>query len=261
MTDWNKQTVSGLIYWNDAGALYQPGRMYQLPRKTEVAEVYLRLCKELAHPSVMETAKLSKVSWAYANLVVTELKAIGMTVDPELLQRKKLNVLGPGQTLTTVHEMFILALRTVDPARLVYSYVQELITHFGKSVSYQCISDWFRKRWDFDGNLKKANLVLLDKWKLENKVRYYEFVQKLRIFKDHSRFNFLDEKHVWNRDVYAKKVQKDPLTGKLPCIHVSGDFRKSYNIMAIISSNLQKPHRSTIQLAKKTVRQKPSWAF
>jgi hypothetical protein len=82
MTDWNKQTIGGLIYRNDAGGLYQPRRMYQLPRKTEVAEVYLHLCEEQARPSVNETARLSKVSWAYANLVVPELKAIGITVDP-----------------------------------------------------------------------------------------------------------------------------------------------------------------------------------
>jgi hypothetical protein len=132
------------------------------------------------------------VSWAYANLVVTELKAIGITVDHELLRRKKLNLLGPGQTLNAVYEMFLLALRTVDPARPLYSYVQELDTNFGKSVSYQYVlANWFRKRWDFDGNLKKANLVPLDKWKLENKVRYYEFVQKLQIYKDHSNLTFL----------------------------------------------------------------------
>jgi transposase len=64
----------------------------------------------------------------------------------------------------------------------------------------------------------------------------------MRIFKDHSKYNFLDKKHVWNKDVYAKKVRKDPLTGKLPCIHVSRDFRKSYNIMAIISPNPAKAH-------------------
>jgi hypothetical protein len=151
-------------------------------------------------------------------------------------------VLGPGQTLNTVHEMFLLALRTVDPAQPLYSYVQVLDTHFGKLVSYQCIADWFRKRWDFDGNLKKANLVPLDKWKLENKVLYYEFVQKLCIYKNHSKFNFLDEKHVWNRDIYNRKIRKDPLTGKLRCIHVSGDFRDSYSIMAIILPNPQKPY-------------------
>ncbi len=224
--------------------------MYQLPRKTEVAEVYLELCQEQAHPSVNLIAKLSKVSWGFANLVVTELKAIGAVSDPELKRRQKNHELGPGQKLGVIHEMFLLSLRTLDPARPLYSYVQELERHFNKSVSYQCVADWFNKRWDHKGNLKKANLVPLDKWKLENKLRYYEFVQKMRIFSDHSKYNFLDEKHVWNKDVYAKKVRKDPLTGKLPCIHVSGDFRESYNIMALISSNPQKAYPMDYTIGK-----------
>jgi hypothetical protein len=116
MMDWNKQTVSGLIYRNNTGGLYQPRRMYKLLRKTKGAKVYLQLCEEQARPSVSKTARISKVGWAYANLVVTELKAIGIIVDPELLRRKKLNVHGPGQTLNTVHEMFLLALRTASPA-------------------------------------------------------------------------------------------------------------------------------------------------
>jgi hypothetical protein len=69
MTHQNKQTVSGLLYTHDNGGLYQPpGRMYQLPWKTEVAKVYLELCEEQAHPSVNVTAKLSKVSWGFALL-------------------------------------------------------------------------------------------------------------------------------------------------------------------------------------------------
>jgi hypothetical protein len=48
---------------------------------------------------------------------------------------------------------------------------------FNKSVSYQCVADWFHKRWDHEGTLKKANLISLDKWKIENKLRYYKFVQ------------------------------------------------------------------------------------
>jgi hypothetical protein len=37
--------------------------MYQLPKKSEVAEVYLQLCEEKAHPSIAETARLSRVGW------------------------------------------------------------------------------------------------------------------------------------------------------------------------------------------------------
>jgi hypothetical protein len=145
--------------------------------------------------------------------------------------------------------MFLLSLRTLDLAQRLYSYIQELERHFNKAVSYQCVADWFHKCWDHEGNLKKANLVPLDNWKIENKLWYYEFVQKMRIFNDHYKYNFLDEKHVWKKDVYAKKFRKDPLTGKLPCIHVSGDFRKSYNIMAIIP-NPQKVHPMDYTIGK-----------
>jgi transposase len=240
----NKQTVSGLVWVNENGGFFQPGRMYQLPKKTEVARIYLDLL-ELRYPlrpTVNETAIYSKVSWGFANMVIVELKALGAVMDPEVIRKKKDNVVGPGQKLSTVHEMFLLSLRTLDPSRPLYSYVNELNTHFGKLVSYQSVSDWFDKRWDHQGNLLRANLVPLDKWKTINKIRYYEFVQKLRIYSDHSKFNFIDEKHIYNKDMYPTKVRRDPLDGKLPGIHVSGNFREAYNIMAIISPNPDKPH-------------------
>jgi hypothetical protein len=165
MAKGDKATVSGYLATNEHGSLYQPGRMYQLPRKTKVAEVYLALCEEQAPPSINVTARLSKVSWGFANLVITELKSIGAVLDPELRRRKRKSVVGPGQKLGVVHEMFLLSLRTLGPARPLYSYVQELEWHFNKSISYQCVADWFHKRWDHEGNLKKANLVPLDKWK------------------------------------------------------------------------------------------------
>ena len=243
MSNRRYQTANGLVFRNENGGLFQPGRMYQLPRKTEVAEVFLWLCEDAfpQRPTVNETAKLSKVSWGFANQVIIELKALGAVLDPETIRNEKNHVLGPGQKLSTVHEMFLLCLRTLLPARPLYNYVQELERHFGKCVSHQCIADWFNKRWDHQGNLLKTNLVPLDKWKPANKARYYDFVQKLRLYNDHSKYNFIDEKHIYNKDCYPLRVRRDPLSGKLPCIHVSGDFRDAYNIMAVISPNPDKP--------------------
>jgi hypothetical protein len=147
--------------------------MYQLPKKTEVAKTYFALLVDHYSllPMINETAKeQSNASWGFANMVITKLKALGAFVDPEVLPQKKDNVIGPGQKLSTVHEMFLLGLRTLDPTRPLYSYIQELNTSFGKLVSYQSISDWFEKHWDYKGNLKRANLVPLDKWKPRNKV-------------------------------------------------------------------------------------------
>jgi hypothetical protein len=76
-----------LVYRNENSGLFQPGRMYQLPRKTEVTKVYLWLCKGKYPqcPTVNEMAKLSKVSWGFANQVIMELRALGAVVNPETI--------------------------------------------------------------------------------------------------------------------------------------------------------------------------------
>jgi hypothetical protein len=69
-----KQTVTGLAWVNDNAGFFQPGRMYQLLRKTEVVEMYLDLLEEcyLLHPTVNEMAIYSKVSWGFANQFITK---------------------------------------------------------------------------------------------------------------------------------------------------------------------------------------------
>jgi hypothetical protein len=61
------------------------------------------------------------------------------------------------------------------------------------------------------------------------------------LYDDHSKYNFIKEKHIYNKDCYPLKVQRYPLSGKLSCIYVSGDFRDAYNNIAIISPNHDKP--------------------
>jgi hypothetical protein len=56
----------------------------------------------------------------------------------------------------------------------------------------------------------------------------------------HHMFCFLDEKYLANKDASATKGRVDPLTGRLDCILVSGDFRETYNLMAVISANPDK---------------------
>jgi hypothetical protein len=75
-------------------------------------------------------------------------------MDTKVLRQKKDNVIQPRQKLSAIREMFLLGLRTLDPACPLYSYVRELNRHFDLLVSYQSISDWFKKWWDLKGNLK-----------------------------------------------------------------------------------------------------------
>jgi hypothetical protein len=104
---------------------------------------------------------------------------------------------------------FYWVLRTLDPTHPLYYYVQqELNKHFGKLVSYQSISDWLEKCWDHRGNLLWANLVPL---KPRKKEHYFNFVQKLHIYSDHLKFNFIDENTSTTRMCTQQKSDKIPL--------------------------------------------------
>jgi hypothetical protein len=74
-------------------------------------------------------------------------------------------------------------------------------------------------------------------------------------------YNFIDEKHIYNKDCYPLKVRRDPLSGKLPSIHVSSDLCDAYNIMAIILPNPDKPAPIDYTIAVENVHLRHSWAF
>jgi hypothetical protein len=59
---------------------------------------------------------------------------------------------------------------------------------------------------------------------------------------DHTKWNFLNEKHIGNKDALPTKGKADPLTGYIYFIPpVTRNFRESNNIFAIISGNPAKP--------------------
>ena len=63
---------------------------------------------------------------------------------------------------------------------------------------------------------------------------------------------FLDEKHIVNKDALRAKTRKDPLTGKMDHIPVSGDFRETFNLMAIVSLNPTKSKSIEYHIDKNT---------
>ena len=83
-------------------------------------------------------------------------------------------------------------------------------------------------------------LIPVDKFNLRNLSCFKELYEAVTRLPDHTKYNFLDEKHLLNRDVYKAKVRQDPLTGYLPYIKVSGDFRDAFNLFACISTNTEK---------------------
>jgi hypothetical protein len=85
-------------------------------------------------------------------------------------------------------------------------------------------------------------IIPLDKFRPENVLKFAHYRLKVSLFQDHSRWNFLDEKHLVNKDTLPNRVRACPLTGRVPAIPVSGDFREAYNLFAIISTNPDKPY-------------------
>jgi hypothetical protein len=224
---------------NRNGGWYQQGRLYLMPKKIEIFHMYLDLCYEKfpQRPSQRDLATRAKISRGYARKLIIELTNTGSLTDPEVTNsdrirdREKIFYLDPEE------ELFLLALRAEKPARPNTDYVAQLYTWYGTLVSTSFISLWFKTRLPFAGSFRKPNLVPLDKFRQENVIRYIDYKLKCRLLWDHTKFNFLDEKHLVNSDTEKSKQRRCPLTGRNDFISVSGDFRKAYNMIACISAN------------------------
>jgi hypothetical protein len=87
------------------------------------------------------------------------------------------------------------------------------------------ITKWFQKRFNHPGNFRKPNHVPLDKFKTKNLLPCIDFCDIIDKFPDKSIFNFLDEKHIVNKDAMASaKIRADPTTGFMDFTPVSGDL-------------------------------------
>ncbi len=208
-----------------------------MPKKLEISYLYLALCHEKfpERPSQREFAARAKISTYYARKIIIELTNTGSLMDPEVTNSHRIRTKEKVLYLDPAEELFMLALRAEKPARPNTDYVAQLYTFYGTMVSASFISLWFKTRFDHKGSFRKPNLVPLDKFRQENVIRFVEFKLKCKLLFDHSRFCFLDEKHLVNSDTVPKKQRRCPLTGRTDFISVSDDFRQTYNMIACIS--------------------------
>jgi hypothetical protein len=129
------------------------------------------------------------------------------------------------------HELFLLGLRVKNPARSKQDYCNNLLEGFGVSISPSLISNFFLKRFDLVGKFEKIILVPLNKFKVGNQARYFDFMLKVKRLQDHTRRVFFDEKHLVNKDTLPGKVRAIPLTGHVDAIGVGGDFREAFSLL------------------------------
>jgi hypothetical protein len=76
---------------------------------------------------------------------------------------------GVGLDFSVEEEVFLLAL-LIDwcPFRPNTDYVAKLKDYYGRDVLASHISNWFQKRYKYAGTYKVPNLVLIDKWMMQN---------------------------------------------------------------------------------------------
>ena len=244
---------------NAHGGMYVKGQRYSHTRKIEVANAYYNLFySELLDrtPTAKQVGTYAGVSKWYARKVINEINTIGDIIDPDLIhEMNKIHKRQRKYKMSIEHECFILALRKEAPHRENFDYVKQLEEKHGIKICEKTISNFFvyNKSFIHSGKFRVPNKVPIDKFTTPNMIRVYEFRQKMLLFIDFvERMNFLDEKHIVNRDCHPKKVRADPLTGQCPAIFVSGDFRDAFNVFACISASKlkKKPIAYNIQRNK-----------
>jgi hypothetical protein len=229
---------------NNNGGYYEIGAPYDMSKKMEVLSVFLRLQGGdvdfrtfVGKIQVNAVAEEAKVSIGYAHKVIMEYLVSGSIINPKqstkelAVTRREYTKIGPEESI------YLLALRAEDDRQLLVHYQAKLVRATGVLVGTSTIDAFFKSRFEFKGGLRKAPLVPLDKWKEANILAFHQFLFRLAHLPNHMKYHWIDEKHVVNKDAYDDRVRADPLTGRVRCIFVSGNFRQAYNLIGIIRAS------------------------
>jgi hypothetical protein len=172
-----------------------------------------------------------------------EYVVVGSIVSPKQSTRKlEYSKIGPEESI------YLLALQAEDDRQELVHYQAKLVRATGVLVGTSTIDFFFKTRFKYKGCLRKAPLVPLDMWKEENIAAFHKFVATLEHLPNHFKYHWIDEKHVVNSDAYDDRVRADPLTGRVWCIFVSGNFCPAFNLIGIIrGSGAQPPTADALQ--------------
>jgi hypothetical protein len=154
----------------------------------------------------------------------------GTLIDPDTLKQEKPDERVPTFHLSIEEEIFLLSFRAENPTRPNLHCAQDPRDCCGTTVTPQFVGRWFQNQFDHSGRFCQPNLVPNDKFHLKNILQHMGFCLILEKPPDHTRLHWLDEKHAVNKDVKARKVRADPLTGCVPCICVNRDFRHAFDL-------------------------------
>jgi len=227
---------------NTNGGFYIRGKAHSIMKKMHVAEKYIQAKNRgEQRPNHTRIAQQCQVSRGFVSKIETEILSNGQQIlTPEEIRAATDRPCLPGANSLTDLDRFILVLLLEEkPYRLLRNYQQWLLYFTGTNVSTETISRFLKQGLPHKGSLVKPNLIPLDKFKIENEIRAYEFLNVLRTLKTW-KVIFGDEKSLKGEEFYSKRVRRNPVTGMVASILTGADFRNKYSITGFCSINSDK---------------------
>jgi len=179
-----------------------------------------------------------------------EMRVHGRVLSPEEIRANQVRPYGAGSiSLSDVDQFTILRLYYQNPSRTLRSYRDNLVAITGTWVHYTTISRVLLYGFPYKGRLVKPNLIPLDKFKITNQIKAYEYLKAL--FYCHPyKVIFGDEKHLKGEELFCQRVRVDPSTGIAPAVLVDSDFRNTHNLTGFCSINEEKPSPLWVRISK-----------
>lgn len=238
---------------NRFDGFYRRGRAYDEVKKLEVAELYLqRSNNRTIRPNLSDIARACKVDPSFVRKIEGEIFQHGRVLTLDEGRANRDIVRGPGVlTLSNLDQCTLLRLYYDQPWRTLGSYQLWLEYYTGTFVSRDTISRFFRHGFPHKGSLVKPNLVPWDKFKPENEIRAYEYLEIL-INLNPKKVVFGDEKSLKGAELFSKLVRVNPLTGDVPACPTDPDFRNTYTVTGFCSVNQEKLAPVWFDISKQT---------
>jgi hypothetical protein len=233
---------------NKQGGQYVKGASYSMLDKLRVGDAI----SSFQHANegkvvILQIARHCQVSTTFANKIFNELKVHKRVLSPKDVkrinkQRREAGYHGAGsRTIDNVVDRYaLLCLYTTQPYRTLQSYQDWLTYLTGSRPSRSVISRFFKTQFPHRAGLIKPNKVPYDKFKADNIIRAYEFLE-IVLKVDPDKLVFADEKLLKGQELFNRLVRKDPMTGVVPAVTVDPDFRNTHAITGFCTTCQDKP--------------------
>lgn len=171
---------------NRFGGQYIRGASYDVLTKLRVADAIRNSEREGGRVVVSRIAESCRVSSKFVNKIQFELFTRGKVLHPKEVKqiikakREESGDAGVGsKTIDNVDRYVLLQLYLKEPHRTLQSYQDWLTYYTGSRPSRSTISNYFLRGFPHRAGFVKPNLVPYDKFKVENVIRAYEYIEIL----------------------------------------------------------------------------------